>query len=161
MRDIKKILTKRLSKAEKHLEALRDYKASIDKILIDKNIFSEKVFNQLDVNTKALLDAYLKRFSSLQDFLGAKILPLIFELTGFTSGKISDVISFAEKEGIIDSMNDWIFLRQIRNELEHEYPDELKEALDNLNLCLNSFQKIEKYYLNAKNYSKKFLDEII
>lgn len=157
MKNLKSILIRRFQKAEKHFEALTDYKNSIDQILTSKNIFAVDTFNNLSVNEKALLDAYLKRFSSLQDFLGAKIFPLVFELAGFPSTKMSEVISNAEKEGIIDSISDWIELRQIRNELEHEYPDELVEALNDLEFCVNSYSKLSKYFQNVKNYSEKLL----
>jgi len=58
------------------------------------------------------LDAYLKRFSSVQDFLGAKML----DIAGINSGKMSEVLYLVEKETIIDSRDRWIGLREVRSE---------------------------------------------
>ena len=37
---------------------------------------------------RAILDAYLKRFASVQDFLGAKIFPLLVDISGITANSI-------------------------------------------------------------------------
>ena len=59
----KEILTKRFAKLEKHYIALKEYKILISSIL-KKNIYEPFVFNTLQVQERAVLDAYLKRFSS-------------------------------------------------------------------------------------------------
>lgn len=155
--DTKKILQKRLDKLEKHYIALKEYKKLIEELLIEKNIYEQFVFNTLKPEQRAILDAYLKRFSSVQDFLGAKIFVLLLEVAGIYSGKMSEVLSYIEKEEIIDSLDNWIELREVRNELEHDYPEELQEALKDLKYCVDSFDKIESYYLNSLNFAKKYI----
>lgn len=155
--DTKKILQKRLDKLEKHYIALKEYKKLIEELLIEKNIYEQFVFNTLKPEQRAILDAYLKRFSSVQDFLGAKIFALLLEVAGIYSGKMSEVLSYIEKEEIIDSLDNWIELREVRNELEHDYPEELQEALKDLKYCVDSFDKIESYYLNSLNFAKKYI----
>ena len=61
------IIKQRFAKLEKHYQALKDYKQLIDN-LAEKNIFSPEQFKELKVEERAFLDAYLKRFSSMQDF---------------------------------------------------------------------------------------------
>lgn len=155
--DTKQILQKRFDKLSKHYEALRDYKSLINKLLIEKDIYEQFIFNTLKPEEKAILDAYLKRFSSIQDFLGAKIFPLLLDVAGINSSKMSEVLYHIEKEEIIDSLENWIELREIRNELEHDYPEELKEALIDLKFCIDSFEKIESYYLNSLNFAIKYI----
>ena len=41
---------------------------------------------------------------------------------------MSEVLTLIEKEGIMD-LDTWIEFRNIRNNLEHDYPDELEDAL--------------------------------
>ena len=101
-----------------------------------KNIYDKSVFKKLKIEEKAFLDAYLKRFSSLQDFMGAKIFSLLLEIAGISSDKMSEVLYFIEREEIIDSLENWIELREIRNNLEHDYPEELEEALSDLKIVL-------------------------
>ena len=92
----------------------------INNLLLEKNIYEQFIFNTLKPEEKAILDAYLKRFSSIQDFLGAKIFPLLLVVAGINSSKMSEVLYYIEKEEIIDS-----------------------------------FEKIENYYLNSLNFAKK------
>lgn len=153
----KQILQKRLQKIHKHYVALKDYKLAIDDILKQKDIYEQFEFNKLSLPERAMLDAYLKRFSSVQDFLGAKIFSLLLEVSGISASKMSEVLYAIEKEEIIDSLDNWIELREVRNDLEHDYPEELQEALKDLKFCIDSFEKIESYYLNSVNFAKKYL----
>ncbi len=155
----KEILTKRFFKLEKHYSALKDYKIYINSMLEKEDIFDPIIFVNLKIEQKAILDAYLKRFASVQDFLGSKIFSLLLEVAGITSNKMSEVLYAIEKEGIIDSLNAWVELRDIRNELEHDYPDEIKEALLDLKFCIDNFSKLESYYLNSKNFFNKYDNE--
>ncbi len=155
------ILIKRLEKADKHYVALKEYKALIEALEKKNNFYDETVFSTLEATQRAILDAYLKRFSSLQDFLGAKIFPLLLEVAGIGSGKMSEVLFAMEKEQIIDSFENWIELREVRNDLEHDYPDVLEDALKELKFCVDSFERLESYYLNSCLFAKRFVNEII
>jgi hypothetical protein len=155
--DKKEILQKRFDKLEKHYTALKEYKNLIDDLLEEKNIYDQFIFNTLEAEKRAILDAYLKRFASIQDFLGSKIFSMLLEIAGINNTKMSEVLSHIEKENIIDSLESWIELREVRNELEHDYPEELEEALNDLKYCIDSFEKIESYYLNSLNFFKKYL----
>ncbi len=157
----KEILKKRFEKLEKHYIALKEYKVLIDNLLQESNIYKPLIFNTLVPEKKAILDAYLKRFSSIQDFMGAKIFALLLEVAGINSNKMSEVLYYVEKEQIIDSLENWIELREVRNELEHDYPEDLQEALNNLKFCIESFAKIESYYFNTLNFAKRYIDEIV
>jgi hypothetical protein len=155
------ILIKRFEKLKTHYSALHQYKLLINDLLNKKNIFDVVVFNQLVPQEKAILDAYLKRFSSVQDFLGSKIFAPLLEISGIGVSKMSEVLYSIEKEEIIDSLENWIELREVRNELEHDYPDNLETALKDLKFCIDSFDKLESYYINSLNFAKKYIDEII
>jgi hypothetical protein len=157
MTSVQSVLQKRFDKAQKHYEALSDYHHLIQKLSFAKNIFDVDIFVLMIPEEKAILDAYLKRFASLQDFLGAKIFPLLIEISGMGTVKMSEVLFMMEKEGIIDSFDNWMELREIRNELEHDYPDELQEALDDLKFCVDHFGRLESYYLNAKAFAERFI----
>ncbi|NOQ65145.1 MAG: hypothetical protein GQ582_11600 [Methyloprofundus sp.] len=64
-----------------------------------------------------------------------------------------------EKEEIIDSLDSWIELREIRNELEHDYPENLQQALQDLKFCVDNFVKLESYYLNSLDFAKRYINE--
>jgi len=152
----KEILKKRFDKLEKHYIAIKEYKKLIDDLSKEYNIYDPFIFNTLSPEKRAILDAYLKRFASIQDFLGSKIFSLLLEIAGVSCSKMSEVLSNIEKENIIDSLEKWIELREVRNELEHDYPEELQEALDDLKYCIDSFEQLENYYLNSLEFFKRF-----
>lgn len=153
----KEILKKRFDKLDKHYSALKAYKQLIDKLIERVDIYQPENFNKLRIEEKAILDAYLKRFSSVQDFLGAKIFSLLLDVSGVGYGKMSEVLYAIEKEEIIDSLDNWIELREVRNELEHDYPENLAAALQDLKFCINSFATLESYYLNAVKFSQNYI----
>lgn len=160
MNNKKIILQRRFAKLKRHYIALKEYKELINLLLIDKDFYNTSIFTELLPQEKAILDAYLKRFSSLQDFLGAKIFPMLLEVAGISGNKMSEVLYNIEKEEIIDSLENWIELREIRNELEHDYPENLEKALNDLKFCINHFKSLENYYLNSLNFARRYVNEI-
>ena len=70
---------------------------------------------------------------------------------------MSEILLMAEREEIIDSLQNWIELRESRNALEHDYPDELALALQDLKDCIHSFTRLEQYYLKSLEYARRVL----
>jgi len=149
---MKTILQKQLEKVKSHYEALDDYHRYIEAMEFD---FSSEAFSSLSTEQKAVLEAYLKRFSSLQDFLGAKVFKSLLDISGISYTKMSEVLILIEKEEIID-LDTWIALRNLRNNLEHDYPDELDDALADLNDCIDYFdymnEVVTKVFVFAERY---------
>jgi len=155
---MKEILKKRLSKLNYHYIALKEYKEFISN-LDENKIFDIYQFRYIDTPTKGVLEAYLKRFASIQDYLGAKIFPALLQISGVSYSKMSEVILLIEKEGII-SFDEWIKFREIRNDLEHDYPDDLEEALNDLKFCIDNFEKIEEIIFKVYEFAKRYKIEI-
>lgn len=40
--------------------------------------------------------------------------------------------------------------------VQHDYPDELQEALDDLKFCVDHFGRLESYYHNSKVFAERF-----
>ena len=152
----KDILKKRLAKLELQYKAFDEYYQLIIELLESKDILTVEDFNFIKPQQRAIFDAYLKRFASIQDFLGAKIFPLLLEISGISTSKMTEVLDYIEKEEIIDSLGTWIEIREVRNELEHDYPEELQEALDDLKYCIDNFSTIQSYYFNSIDFAKRF-----
>jgi hypothetical protein len=158
MTEIAQIVAERLAKLDRHITALTSYKELIDQLSVKKPIYQVDVFEQLKPEEKAIFDAYLKRFASVQDYLGAKIFPAILDLAGIGSGPMSEVLLLIEKEGIIDNLETWVQLRETRNHLEHDYPSDLVQALLDLQFCVNHFTTLQTYYSNVKSFVNKYQD---
>jgi len=150
------IINKQLQKVKKHYEALKEYKEFIDKAGFG---FSIEEFKELDTTKKAVLDAYLKRFSSLQDYLGAKVFKSLLDMSGISYSKMSEVLTLIEKEEII-SLDKWIEFRNVRNDLEHDYPDELKDALSDLRYCFDSFDYMQDVVKKVFEFAGRYDESI-
>ena len=159
MTDTRKILANRFSKLSRHISALTDYHELIIEMEKTRNIYDPVVFTGLTIIDKAVLDAYLKRFSSVQDYLGDKIFSLLVELTGKNTSRMSEILLQMESEEIIDSLESWIELREQRNALEHDYPAELEEALLDLKKCVKSFSILHACFIRSIGFVKKIYQD--
>ncbi len=102
------------------------------------------------------LDILAFRFSKLQDLLGDKIFRNILEYSGFNvQQSFVKLLSELEKEGILD-LNRWIELRNARNKIAHEYPDNE----DNLTSSINFIYKNSDYLVELTNRLERYFDEI-
>jgi hypothetical protein len=71
------------------------------------------------------VEAFVGRFGRLQDTLGDKLLPLLLSALGEKSTVAVDNLDRAERLGIIESTEDWMAMRQLRNQMVHEYVEDL------------------------------------
>jgi len=105
-----------------------------------------------------MLDAFVARFSRLQDTIGDKLLPAILKLNLESVGSQLDNLFRAEKLGWIDSADQWIELQGLRNSLVHEYmtsPEKLLSALKKvIQLCdvlIKTQKLLERNFKNKSN----------
>ena len=71
------------------------------------------------------LDAFVCRFGRLQDTVGDKLLPALLSALGETPGPAIDNLDKAEKFGFIESADVWMEMRRLRNQMVHEYIEDL------------------------------------
>jgi len=96
-----------------------------------------KNYENLSKLEKFAINALIFRFSKLQDLVGAKIFRNYLEFNGFNTANITffDILKEIEKEGIID-IDSWMELRELRNKIAHDYPQDLEDMLDSINLFI-------------------------
>jgi hypothetical protein len=96
----------------------------------------------------ACLDAVAMRYSKLQDMIGSKIFALLLEVMAekIESNRFLDMLNHLEKIGIIESVNFWIDLRNVRNFISHEYPEEPLLLIKNINLLYSCSLKLLKFW---------------
>lgn len=79
------------------------------------------------------VEAFISRFARLQDNTGDKLLPAWLKALGERTGAAIDNLDRAEKLGLLDSADRWLEIRQLRNQMVHEYiesPQILGNALE-------------------------------
>jgi len=102
----------------------------------------------------AIFDQFISRFSKLQDVMGAKLLPAVIELT-HEEGDLNtfiDKLNRLEKIGALSSVDQWLKLREMRNQFAHDYPDdpEIQASL------LNKAFDMAKYLLSSLDHVVRF-----
>jgi DNA repair ATPase RecN len=92
------------------------------------------------------LDALAYRFSKIQSLLGEKVFKEILEKLEYdlTNKSYIDILQYIEKEGIISSIYEWKKLREIRNSLSHDYPEEIESVVNAINEMLDSIDIFEE-----------------
>ncbi len=102
------------------------------------------------------LAAFRMRVSEFQEHLGKLLASIAREEEVKYSG-FSDVLAFAEKTEIIRSESDWKEIREVRNQINHEYeddPEALKVIINKIVACI---PELLEWEANAHNYcSSKF-----
>lgn len=99
---------------------LKDALIQVNKLLP----LSADVFANLPTDKLAFLDMITTRFGKLQDIIGSKIFPIILNLLEEDAVAFIDKLNKLEKLGYIEDANWWIELREIRNKIAHDYPDD-------------------------------------
>ncbi|UTC68235.1 MULTISPECIES: hypothetical protein [unclassified Treponema] len=109
---------------------------------------TENSINSFDDERVAVLDQFLYRFSKLQDCIGLRLIPALYEVLENDDRIIPfiDVLNRLEKLGLLSSVNDWQFFRVIRNNLAHEYPEREEDVVEALNLLFSSWDRFRTLY---------------
>jgi hypothetical protein len=103
-------------------------------------------------------------FSKLQDLIGAKLFKdVLYELKEIETKHIPmlDVLHKLEQLNMIENASHWDILREIRNELTHEYELSYENRIENIKKAIWGYEELLKTYNNIKNYliEKKLIKE--
>jgi len=132
---VKKRLKTYLYESSKHKEHIIEAKAEIT--------IPVESYQGLPKLEKFALNTLIFRFSKLQDLLGAKIFRAYLQYSGFPVNDLSffDILKEVEKEGIVD-IDTWSQLRELRNDIAHDYPEEIDEMLEKINLLVKKSDEL-------------------
>jgi hypothetical protein len=86
-----------------------------------------------DIELAEQVEAFVGRFGRLQDSLGDKLLPALLTLLGEKPGVFVDNLDKAERFGFIQSGDEWLIMRQLRNQMVHEYIEDTTILVNALN----------------------------
>jgi hypothetical protein len=151
----KERLTNYFNEAKKHIAKIESVKRALDNVMpLDIESFYKLLETEQDK-----LDVLVFRFSKLQDLLGRKIFRAILEYSGFDINiSFVKILSELEKESLLD-VNRWVSLRDVRNAIAHEYPNEEENMIEEINFIYKEVwylvdvtQKLEEYFyeINSK-----------
>jgi len=97
-----------------------------DRRLFDTGFTIEKVA-QLEYESELAerVEAFVSRFGRLQDTLGDKLLPALLGALGEKTFAAIDNLDRAESLGFISSVDVWMTMRSLRNQMVHEYIEDV------------------------------------
>jgi len=134
--------------AHKHLKRLD---GAFDELLKKYQLpLVEKEYKHIlnNIQDLAYSDQIIYRFAKLQDVMGAKLFKSILLYQGETVNKpFLDILNQLEKMEILD-VEEWFEIRDLRNEISHDYEDSGSTAMHMLNMIFKLKKELEKI-LNA------------
>jgi len=134
------------SEAQKHIELIDESLEVLEAPI--------KNYDDLTQLQRFALNALIFRFSKLQDLIGSKIFRNYLDFSGLNLSDMSffDILKEIEKESIVD-IDSWDELRELRNKIAHDYPQELDEMLESINLFI---KRSHELIVISKKLEKKF-----
>lgn len=89
-------------------------------------VFTLKQAAQLetDPDLAERVEAFVGRFGRLQDTVGDKLLPILLTALGEKTSAAIDNLDRAERLGLLKSADEWMVMRNLRNQMIHEYVED-------------------------------------
>lgn len=169
MTEKKKEITERLERefdvCDKHIlrinEALEGLGVNIP--------MSADCYSNLTTEQVRCIDQFIFRFSKLQDSMGAKIFRHILEYLDedITALPMRDILNRLERYLIIPSADEWTYIRELRNEISHDYPlletdvaAILNELFSKTDIIFSIYSKLKSVF-NNNRHAKTVIQTIL
>lgn len=106
----------------------------------------------LNVEQIRCIDQFIFRFSKLQDAMGAKVFRYLLEYLDedVASLPMRDILNRLERYLLLPDVNEWLYIRELRNEISHDYPLQENDVLTILNELLSKVPVLYQIYENLK-----------
>ena len=143
-----------LKQSYTHLKRLNDAFVELQskyKFPLDKTAYKKMTGSIQDL---AFSDQIIYRFSKLQDTIGAKLFKGLLLYQGENIDKpFLDILNQLEKIDILN-VDEWFELRDLRNEIAHDYENSDYLSVDILNNIFGSKEELEKILDSVNNLLK-------
>lgn len=84
---------------------------------------------EVDLELAERVEAFVSRFARLQDTVDDKLLPMLLITLGEKPGAVIDNLDRAKRLGFLESTDEWLIMRQLRNQMIHDYVKELNVVI--------------------------------
>lgn len=101
-------------------------------------------YDHMNKADRRLLDQFAYRYTRLQDDMGARLMPAVLKALGEDIAPLSAIDRFTRLEqlGWLPSADEWLTLRQVRNQFAHDYPDNPAERFERLQAAIQAARKL-------------------
>ena len=124
-------LNSSLQKCSMHLNRLHYASSQVYRLFP----LTSETYYTLSEATIGNIDQLIYRFTKLQDEIGNNSFRLLLEYLqeDIADKPFRDILNILERLNIIESVDTWLSLRELRNDLAHEYPELIGETINKLN----------------------------
>jgi len=142
------IIKENIEIAKLHLERIKRAKEEI----IIRNLLENLDID--DFESVKVIDTFIFRFTKLQDYLCRKLFRRFLDVIGelFENMSFIDILDKLERLGIIESTEEWLEIRKLRNKLTHDYPQELEEIKEEIKIAMSKVNILERAIMNIEKY---------
>jgi hypothetical protein len=99
--------------------------ATTDERLFNPSLGFEQIATlETNADLAERVEAFVGRFGRLQDTLGDKLLPALLAALGEKAASVADNLDRAERLGFLESAETWFTIRNLRNQMVHEYVED-------------------------------------
>lgn len=105
--------------------------------------------------TTERLEAFVSRFGRMQDTIADKLLPRWLMALAEEPGSLIENLNRAERLGVVDSVEQWLEARKLRNRLVHEYMQNPEFFAQDLKLAREYTGLLMSVYNNLRTYAAK------
>jgi len=124
---------------------------------------TENIMSNIDEESIQDMDQFVFRFMKLQDCIGQRLFSSLLEnlQEDYSTRPFLDILNRLEQLGAIESAYSWQELRDIRNDIAHEYPENTKENIRSLNELYNKTADLLAILRSITIYVEKNLNVIV
>ena len=108
-----------------------------------------------NIQDVAFSDQVIYRFSKLQDTMGAKLFKSLLLYQGENVDKpFLDILSQLEKMEIVE-VEEWFEIRDLRNEISHDYGNDIQKGLEMLNMIYEMKRELKHILWEIEKITSK------
>lgn len=151
------ILQQYIITATTHAQRIQEALTAITSLLP----LTEQFFSTMTLEQRGILEIIIHRFCKLQDCIGNKIFPLVLSLQGINQETQSyiDRLHTLEKLNLLPSSKQWLYLRELRNHIAHEYPNQEYVPLKETNTIIEESKTLVEYWHNLRTNVESLISQ--
>jgi hypothetical protein len=153
--DIGQTFKEKLFECHKHVEKITVSKKYLS-IIMPLSVESYRELNDIEMS---FVDQLIFRFSKLQDTMGEKVFPGILSLSkeDVKRKTFIDILNRLEELEVVDKTQ-WLKLREIRNDIAHEYSFNTDEIVESIMAIYDASDELVNIYRVAIFFCKANFD---
>lgn len=150
--DIDNSLKEKLFECDKHVNKIYTAKKHLS-VMMPLTVHSYKEMTDVE---ESFVDQLIFRFSKLQDTLGEKIFPFLLKFSGEEVKRKTfiDILNRLEELEILNRI-EWLSLREIRNDIAHEYSNNTDQFVESIIAVYTACDKIIEVYKSVTTFCRQ------